>query len=70
MVAQYIVNVDIILQDNEEGGDKKEDKIKKEIKKEGKEGKDGSSGKQGGAVPPAKDSRESEIIRNLKSEHK
>ncbi|KAG7175432.1 E3 ubiquitin-protein ligase Bre1-like 1 [Homarus americanus] len=55
--------------DNEEG-DKKEDKIKKETKKEGKEGKDGGSGKQGGAAPPAKDSRESEIIRNLKSEHK
>ncbi|XP_071545278.1 E3 ubiquitin-protein ligase Bre1 [Panulirus ornatus] len=56
--------------DNEEGGDKKEDKIKKEMKKEGKDGKDGGGGKQGGTIPPAKDSRESEIIRNLKSEHK
>lgn len=57
-------------QDNEEGGEKKDDKIKKEVKKEGKEGKEGGSGKQGGAAPPPKDSRESEIIRNLKSEHK
>lgn len=40
------------------------------MKKEGKEGKDGGSGKQGGTIPPAKDSREGEIIRNLKSEHK
>ncbi|XP_050714768.1 E3 ubiquitin-protein ligase Bre1-like isoform X3 [Eriocheir sinensis] len=56
--------------DNEEGGEKKDEKIKKEVKKEGKEGKEGGSGKQGGAAPPAKDSRESEIIRNLKSEHK
>ena len=40
------------------------------MKKEGKEGKEGGSGKQGGAAPPTKDSRESEIIRNLKSEHK
>ncbi|XP_045610581.1 E3 ubiquitin-protein ligase Bre1 [Procambarus clarkii] len=55
--------------DNEDG-DKKDDKIKKEIKKEGKDGKDGGGGKQGGAAAPAKDSRESEIIRNLKSEHK
>ncbi len=56
--------------DTEEGGEKKDDKVKKEVKKEGKEGKEGGSGKQGGAAPPAKDSRESEIIRNLKSEHK
>uniref|UniRef100_A0A0P4VVJ8 E3 ubiquitin protein ligase n=1 Tax=Scylla olivacea TaxID=85551 RepID=A0A0P4VVJ8_SCYOL len=58
------------VKDNEEGGEKKDDKIKKEVKKEGKDGKEGGSGKQGGAAPPAKDSRESEIIRNLKSEHK
>ncbi|XP_069987087.1 E3 ubiquitin-protein ligase Bre1 isoform X1 [Penaeus vannamei] len=53
--------------DNEEGGDKKDDKIKKEVKKEGKEGKES---KQGGAAASAKDTRENEIIRNLKSEHK
>ncbi|KAG0703014.1 E3 ubiquitin-protein ligase Bre1 [Chionoecetes opilio] len=57
--------------ENEEGGEKKDEKIKKEVKKEGKEGKEGGGGgKQGVAAPPAKDSRESEIIRNLKSEHK
>ncbi|KAK4299783.1 hypothetical protein Pmani_027963 [Petrolisthes manimaculis] len=58
--------------DNEEGGDKKEDKIKKEVKKEGKEGKEGGGGvgKQGSNTQPIKDSRESEMIRNLKSEHK
>lgn len=58
--------------DNEEC-DRKEDKIKKEMKKEGKDGKEagvGSGSKQGGAAPPVKDSRETEIIRNLKSEHK
>lgn len=45
-------------------------KIKKEAKKEGKESKDANISKQASGAPPAKDSRESEIIRNLKSEHK
>nr|XP_053648269.1 E3 ubiquitin-protein ligase Bre1-like [Cherax quadricarinatus] len=43
------------------------------MKKEGKDGKEagvGSGSKPGGAAPPVKDSRETEIIRNLKSEHK
>ncbi|XP_066938313.1 E3 ubiquitin-protein ligase Bre1 [Macrobrachium rosenbergii] len=50
--------------------DKKDEKIKKEAKKEGKESKDANISKQASGAPPAKDSRESEIIRNLKSEHK
>ncbi|XP_068200928.1 E3 ubiquitin-protein ligase Bre1 [Palaemon carinicauda] len=50
--------------------DKKDEKIKKEPKKEGKESKDANISKQASNAPPAKDSRESEIIRNLKSEHK
>lgn len=49
---------------------KKDEKIKKEAKKEGKESKDANISKQASGAPPAKDSRESEIIRNLKSEHK
>lgn len=55
--------------DNEEV-DKKEEKVKKETKKEGKESKEANISKQASVAPPAKDSRESEIIRNLKSEHK
>ncbi|KAK7072088.1 E3 ubiquitin-protein ligase BRE1A [Halocaridina rubra] len=55
--------------DNEDG-DKKEDKVKKETKKEGKESKESGLSKQASASAPPKDSRESEIIRNLKSEHK
>ena len=65
-----IKNEDHGDEDNKgDDGDKKEEKIKKE-KKEGKgDGKDGAIGKQG-MNQPVKDSRETELIRNLKADLK